>query len=84
MHHPNGRLFAVCGDGEYVVYTAQALRNKSFGQADEFVWAHDGNYAIKDSFGTVRTTGQPRDQKRADDRALVKRARGVATFAVPA
>lgn len=22
-HHPNGRLIAVCGDGEYVVYTAQ-------------------------------------------------------------
>merc|ERR1719161_2777190 len=21
-HHPNGRLFAVCGDGEYVIYTA--------------------------------------------------------------
>ncbi|KFG37708.1 putative COPI protein, partial [Toxoplasma gondii FOU] len=22
-HHPNGRFIAVCGDGEYVIYTAQ-------------------------------------------------------------
>jgi len=52
-HHPNGRLFAVCGDGEYVIYTAQALRNKSFGQALEFVWSHDGGYATRDANGKV-------------------------------
>lgn len=22
-HHPNGRLIAICGDGEYVIYTSQ-------------------------------------------------------------
>ena len=27
----------VCGDGEYIIYTAMALRNKSFGSAQEFV-----------------------------------------------
>jgi len=52
-HHPNGRLFAVCGDGEYVIYTAQALRNKSFGSALEFVWAHSGAYATRDSAGKI-------------------------------
>lgn len=52
-HHPNGRLFAVCGDGEYVIYTAQALRNKSYGPANEFVWAHSGNYATRDSAGKI-------------------------------
>jgi len=52
-HHPNGRLFAVCGDGEYVIYTAQALRNKSFGSATEFVWSHSGAYATRDSAGKV-------------------------------
>jgi len=46
-HHPNGRLFAVCGDGEFVIYTAQALRNKSFGPALEFVWGHNGDYATR-------------------------------------
>jgi len=52
-HHPNGRLFAVCGDGEYVVYTAQVLRNKVFGQAVEFVWSWEGHYAIRDAAGKV-------------------------------
>jgi len=52
-HHPNGRLFAVCGDGEYVIYTAQALRNKSFGSALEFVWGHSGAYGTRDSAGKV-------------------------------
>lgn len=52
-HHPNGRLFAVCGDGEYVIYTSLALRNKSFGSAIEFVWAHSGAYATRDSAGKV-------------------------------
>mmetsp|Transcript_59500 Transcript_59500/g.128708 ORF Transcript_59500/g.128708 Transcript_59500/m.128708 type:complete len:930 (+) Transcript_59500:59-2848(+) len=52
-HHPNGRLFVVCGDGEYVIYTAQALRNKSFGSAHEFVWGHSGAYATRDSAGKI-------------------------------
>lgn len=34
-HSPNGRFVSVCGDGEYIIYTALAWRNKSFGQADE-------------------------------------------------
>merc|ERR1712136_502269 len=52
-HHPNGRLFAVCGDGDYVVYTSQALRNKSYGSALEFVWGHSGAYATRDTAGKV-------------------------------
>mmetsp|Transcript_85471 Transcript_85471/g.178585 ORF Transcript_85471/g.178585 Transcript_85471/m.178585 type:complete len:958 (+) Transcript_85471:199-3072(+) len=52
-HHPNGRLFAVCGDGEFVIYTAQALRNKSFGSALEFVWGYSGSYATRDAAGKI-------------------------------
>jgi len=37
------RFVVVCGDGEYIIYTAVALRNKSFGSAQEFVWAHDSS-----------------------------------------
>ena len=37
------RFVAVCGDGEYIIYTAMALRNKSFGSAQEFVWASESN-----------------------------------------
>jgi coatomer subunit beta' len=40
-HNPNGRFIVACGDGEYVIYTALAWRNKSFGTALEFVWASD-------------------------------------------
>uniref|UniRef100_A0A8C6PA22 Coatomer subunit beta' n=1 Tax=Nothobranchius furzeri TaxID=105023 RepID=A0A8C6PA22_NOTFU len=48
QHNPNGRFVVVCGDGEYIIYTAMALRNKSFGSAQEFVWAHDSSeYVIR-------------------------------------
>lgn len=48
QHSPNGRFVAVCGDGEYIVYTALAWRNKEFGKALEFVWSHDSNiYATR-------------------------------------
>lgn len=43
----------VCGDGEYVIYTALAWRNKSFGQALEFVWGDDSNvFATRESSTT--------------------------------
>ena len=29
-HNSNGRFLSVCGDGEYIVYTAGVLRNKCF------------------------------------------------------
>ncbi|TRY95488.1 hypothetical protein DNTS_026147 [Danionella cerebrum] len=55
QHNPNGRFVVVCGDGEYIIYTAMALRNKSFGSAQEFVWAHDSSeYAIRESSSLVK------------------------------
>ncbi|BHF84737.1 Coatomer subunit beta' [Sparganum proliferum] len=47
-HSANGRFVVVCGDGEYIIYTAMALRNRMFGQALEFVWSQaDANmYAV--------------------------------------
>jgi coatomer subunit beta' len=42
-HSPNGRFAVVCGDGEFIIYTALSWRNKSFGSALEFVWALDSN-----------------------------------------
>ncbi len=38
-HNPNGRFVTVCGDGEFVVYTALAWRNKSFGSVRSCVRA---------------------------------------------
>lgn len=37
------RFVVICGDGEYIIYTAMALRNKAFGSALEFVWAVDSS-----------------------------------------
>ncbi|GFY57345.1 coatomer subunit beta' [Trichonephila inaurata madagascariensis] len=54
-HNPNGRFVVVCGDGEYIIYTAMALRNKSFGSAQEFVWALDSSeYAVRESSTSVK------------------------------
>ncbi|XP_045125692.1 coatomer subunit beta'-like isoform X7 [Portunus trituberculatus] len=54
-HNPNGRFVVVCGDGEYIIYTAMALRNKAFGPALEFVWALDSSeYAIRESNFSVK------------------------------
>nr|ACD37566.1 beta prime coatomer protein complex subunit [Philodina roseola] len=48
-HSPNGRFVVVCGDGEFIIYTAITLRNKSYGNAMEFVWSQDSSeYAIRD------------------------------------
>ncbi|KAG1678839.1 Coatomer subunit beta' [Nymphon striatum] len=54
-HNPNGRFVVVCGDGEYIIYTAMVLRNKSFGSAQEFVWAQDSSeYAIRENSSSVK------------------------------
>lgn len=58
-HSPNGRYAAVCGDGEYLVYTALAWRAKSFGKALGFAWnTHDFSnattFAIRESRMSVK------------------------------
>ncbi|KAG6425374.1 hypothetical protein SASPL_115805 [Salvia splendens] len=49
-HNPNGRFVVVCGDGEYIIYTALAWRNKSFGlirridvNVKNLYWADSGD-----------------------------------------
>ncbi|TDZ18287.1 Coatomer subunit beta' [Colletotrichum orbiculare MAFF 240422] len=57
IHNPNGRFVAVCGDGEYIIYTALAWRNKAFGSALDFVWASKENtndFAIRESATSVK------------------------------
>lgn len=58
IHSPNGRFVAVCGDGEYIIYTALALRNQAFGSALDFAWGskeNDKDYAIRESGFSVKT-----------------------------
>jgi coatomer subunit beta' len=55
QHSPNGRFVTVCGDGEYIIYTALAWRNKSFGSGVGFAWASDSNtYAVREAGPNVR------------------------------
>jgi len=54
-HSPNGRFVTVVGDGEYIVYTALAWRNKAFGNGNSFAWAGDSNtYAVLEGRMKVR------------------------------
>lgn len=56
LHNANGRFVAICGDNEFVIYTSQALRNKSFGTALDFVWSSGGigDYAVRESTSRVK------------------------------
>ncbi|KIJ69714.1 hypothetical protein HYDPIDRAFT_120671 [Hydnomerulius pinastri MD-312] len=55
VHSPNGRFVTVVGDGEYIIYTALAWRNKSFGNGTSFAWAGDSNtYAVLEGKVKVR------------------------------
>ncbi|CAL1543677.1 unnamed protein product [Lymnaea stagnalis] len=63
-HNPNGRFVVVCGDGEYIIYTAMALRNKSFGSAQEFVWSSDSSvYAVREGSTSVKIFKNFKEQK---------------------
>lgn len=55
IHSPNGRFVTVVGDGEYIIYTALAWRNKAFGQGGSFAWATDSNtYAVLETKTKIR------------------------------
>eukprot|EP00095_Tigriopus_kingsejongensis_P011235 maker-scaffold414_size178625-snap-gene-0.28 protein:Tk11235 transcript:maker-scaffold414_size178625-snap-gene-0.28-mRNA-1 annotation:"vesicle coat complex beta" len=63
-HNPNGRFVVVCGDGEYIIYTAMALRNKAFGSGHEFVWAVDpSQYAVRENSSSVKTFKNFKERK---------------------
>lgn len=54
-HSPNGRFVVICGDGEYIIFTALAWRNKNFGSALDFVWSSESNeYAIRESSSKIK------------------------------
>ncbi|GAA5990741.1 hypothetical protein JCM11641_006663 [Rhodosporidiobolus odoratus] len=55
QHSPNGRFVTVCGDGEYIIYTALAWRNKAFGSGVGFAWASDSNtYAVREAGSKIK------------------------------
>ena len=43
---PSGRFISVVGDGEYVIYTAIAWRNKTFGKCISLAWSADSSLYV--------------------------------------
>ncbi|KAK3028321.1 hypothetical protein RJ639_037783 [Escallonia herrerae] len=64
-HNPNGRFVVVCGDGEYIIYTALAWRNRSFGAALEIVWSSDGEYAVRESTSKIKIFSKNFQEKKS-------------------
>ncbi|CAL8172251.1 unnamed protein product [Prunus armeniaca] len=64
QHNPNGRFVVVCGDGEYIIYTGLAWRNRSFGSALEFVWSSDGEYAVRESTSRIKIFSKAFQEKK--------------------
>lgn len=63
-HNPNGRFVVVCGDGEYIIYTALAWRNRSFGSALELVWSSDGEFAVRESTSKIKIFSKTFQEKK--------------------
>ncbi|KAL4583909.1 hypothetical protein LXL04_008495 [Taraxacum kok-saghyz] len=64
-HNPNGRFVVVCGDGEYIIYTALAWRNRSFGSALEIVWSSDGECAVRESTSKIKIFNKSFQEKKS-------------------
>ncbi|WVZ79575.1 hypothetical protein U9M48_027140 [Paspalum notatum var. saurae] len=64
-HNPNGRFVVVCGDGEYIIYTALAWRNRSFGSALEIVWSTEGEYAVRESTSKIKIYSKNFQEKKS-------------------
>lgn len=55
QHSPNGRFVTAVGDGEYIIYTALAWRNKAFGTGTSFAWASDSStYAVQETKSRIK------------------------------
>ena len=64
IHSPNGRFVTVVGDGEYIIYTALAWRNKAFGPGNSFAWADDSNtYAVQEGKLKIKVYRNFRERK---------------------
>jgi len=75
LHSPNGRFVTVVGDGEYIIYTALAWRNKSFGSGLSFAWAPDSNtYAVLESKVKVKMYKNFREKPAGSAGAAMKGA----------
>ncbi|KAJ0394406.1 hypothetical protein ATCC90586_009384 [Pythium insidiosum] len=71
-HNNNGRYVVVCGDGEYIIYTSQQLRNKAFGSGLDFAWSPTGtgDYAVRESISKITLFKNFKEYKSEKPRVL--------------
>jgi len=48
-YSPDGKLVALCGEGNYTIYSAPSLKEKLSGTARDFVWSAGGEFAIREN-----------------------------------
>eukprot|EP00009_Paramoeba_aestuarina_P002379 CAMPEP_0201507694 /NCGR_PEP_ID=MMETSP0161_2-20130828/1285_1 /ASSEMBLY_ACC=CAM_ASM_000251 /TAXON_ID=180227 /ORGANISM="Neoparamoeba aestuarina, Strain SoJaBio B1-5/56/2" /LENGTH=988 /DNA_ID=CAMNT_0047902129 /DNA_START=135 /DNA_END=3101 /DNA_ORIENTATION=- len=54
-HDPKGRFVAVCGDGEFIIYTALKWRSRAYGSGLEVVWGPGkGEYGVRDPTSRIK------------------------------
>lgn len=71
-HNNNGRYVVVCGDGEYIIYTSQQLRNKAFGSGLDFAWSPTGtgDYIVRESISKLTLFKNFKEHKTEKPRVL--------------
>lgn len=71
-HNNNGRYVVVCGDGEYIIYTSQQLRNKAFGSGLDFAWSPTGtgDYVVRESISKITLFKNFKEYKSEKPRVL--------------
>jgi len=79
-HNKNGQLIAVCGDGEYTIYTSLRLKHKCFGEALDFAWSttQDGSscYAAMTASSKIKIFKQFKELKTIRTAYAIKRIFG--------
>jgi coatomer subunit beta' len=52
-HSPNGHVFALYNDSEYIIYRTQNFINSGYGTGTDLVWSINGDFAVRDKYSIV-------------------------------
>ena len=64
VYYPKGRFVTIIGNGEYIIYTSLAWRNKAFGSGNSFAWGNNFNtYAVQEGKLKIKVYRNFREKK---------------------
>lgn len=52
-HSPNGHVFALYNDSEYILYRTQTFKNSGYGSGTDLVWSINGDFAVRDKYSII-------------------------------